>query len=89
MKRTYTVHYTTLFGGDMGQISRTRIIRKMLDMTQEEFGAAIGSTQSNVNFYENKAQTVLPKVAKKIILLARSRGFDIGYEDIYGPANEA
>jgi transcriptional regulator with XRE-family HTH domain len=85
----YTVNYTTLFGVKMGSISRTRIIRKMLDMTQEEFGAAIGSTQSNVNFYENKAQTVLPKVAKKIIVLARSRGFAIGYEDIYGPADEA
>ena len=73
----------------MNGLNRVRIIRKMLDMTQEEFGAAIGNTQSNVNFYENKGQTVPPKVAKKIILLARSYGFSVGYDDVYGPPDAA
>jgi transcriptional regulator with XRE-family HTH domain len=71
----------------MNGLNRIRKIRKMLDMTQEQFGIAIDSTQSNINWYENKNQTVVPKMAKKIILLARSRGFNINYEDIYGPAD--
>jgi putative transcriptional regulator len=59
----------------------------MLGMTQTAFGAAIGCTQGNIGHYETNAQTVPPKVAKKMILLARSKGFAINYEDIYGPAD--
>jgi len=58
-------------------------IRKRLEMTQSEIAAELGVSQSNVSFYEN-GQTVPPAIAGKLIALAKSRGHDIGFDDVYG-----
>jgi putative transcriptional regulator len=60
-------------------------IRKRLDMTQSEIAAELGVSQSNVSFYEN-GQTVPPAVAGKLIALAKSRGHDISFDDVYAAA---
>jgi len=51
-------------------------------MTQSAFAEGIGVTQGNVSLYE-KGQTVPPKVAKRVIELAASRGVALTYDDVY------
>lgn len=58
-------------------------IRKRLDMTQAEIAAPLGVTQGNVSFYEN-GQTVPPAIAAKLIDLAKSKGIEINFDDVYG-----
>jgi putative transcriptional regulator len=58
-------------------------IRASLEMTQAELARVLDMTQANVAFYE-RGQTVPPDVARRLILFARSRGFTLGYEDVYG-----
>jgi len=58
-------------------------IRKRLGLTQVEIAAALGMTQGNVSFYE-RGQTVPPQVAGKLIELAKAKGFDLSYDDVYG-----
>lgn len=59
-------------------------IRSRLSLTQAELANALEMSQGNVAFYE-RGQTVPPHVARRLILFARGRGCDVGYEDIYGP----
>lgn len=58
-------------------------IRARLSLTQAELAKALEMSQGNVAFYE-RGQTVPPHVARRLILFARGRGCDVGYEDIYG-----
>lgn len=58
-------------------------IRARLSLTQAELAKALEMSQGNVAFYE-RGQTVPPHVARRLILFARARGCDLGYEDVYG-----
>lgn len=66
-------------------MSYIKTIRERLGVTQSELGDAIGCTQGNVGHYE-RGQTVPPETAKKLIAYAATRGVNLRYEDIYGPA---
>ncbi|MBL8474418.1 MAG: helix-turn-helix transcriptional regulator [Rhodocyclaceae bacterium] len=58
-------------------------------MSQEEFGEALGMSQGNVSHYECQRQEVPPDVARRIIVLAKGRGQEITFEQIYAsPAVE-
>jgi putative transcriptional regulator len=46
---------------------------------------ALGMTQANVWFYENRDQTVPPEVAKKLIAYAKKHGMKLTYNNIYEP----
>lgn len=59
-------------------------IRTRLGLTQAELAKALEMSQGNVAFYE-RGQTVPPHVARRLIQFARTRGYDLGYEDVYGP----
>lgn len=69
-------------------MSRIKVIRDRLGLTQAELALALGKTQGNVGFYEREQQTVPPDVARRLIGFARARGVAISYEDVYGPADE-
>ena len=60
-------------------------IRVLLGLTQAAIGAELGVTQGNVSFYE-KGQTVPPDVARRLIELARVRGHEITFDDVYSDA---
>lgn len=64
-------------------MSTIKIIRHKLGMTQTEMAQGIGCTQANVGHYE-RGQTVPPDMARKVIDLARTKGFVLTYNDIYG-----
>ncbi len=57
-------------------------IRTRLNLTQSAFADGIGVTQGNVSLYE-KGQTVPPKVAKRVIELAATKGIELSYDDVY------
>lgn len=59
-------------------------IRTKLGLTQSELAAAIGCTQGNIGHYENKGQTVMPDVARRLIAFAATRGLHLTFDDIYG-----
>jgi putative transcriptional regulator len=67
-------------------MSNIKAIRERLGLTQEALAEGMGCTQGNVGHYETKGQTVPPDAAKRLIAFALSRGVEITYEDIYGPA---
>lgn len=60
-----------------------KTIREGLRLTQAAIAAPLGCTQGNVSFYE-KGQTVPPVVAGRLIDLARSHGWQISYDHVYG-----
>jgi putative transcriptional regulator len=64
-------------------MNNLKIIRKKLGITQAELAKLIGCTQGNIGHYENKKQTIKPEVAQRIVSVARERGLNITYEDIY------
>jgi putative transcriptional regulator len=67
----------------MSSMSSIKSIRTQLGMTQQEFADGIAVTQGNVSHYE-AGQTVLPAVARRVIELARTRGFTCTFDDVYG-----
>lgn len=67
-------------------MNRIKSIRDRLQVTQAELAAGLGRSQGNVAFYE-KGQTVPPEVAKSLIVFARTKGHEVSYTDIYGPAD--
>jgi putative transcriptional regulator len=60
-------------------------IRDQLGKSQTEMAKALGMTQANVWFYENRDQTVPPEVAKKLIAYAKKHGMKLTYNNIYEP----
>lgn len=68
-------------------MNRIRSIRDRLGVTQAELALALGRSQGNVAFYE-RGQVMPPDVARRLIVFAAGRGLAIGYEDIYGPAEQ-
>lgn len=52
-------------------------------MTQSEIAAELGQTQGNVSFYELGSQNVPAPVAAKLIEIAKARGVDLSFDDIY------
>ena len=67
----------------MNQIKQ---IRQALGLTQREFGNGIGVFQTMVSFYEVGKSDPTPDTARSIIRFARSKGFPINYEHVYGDA---
>jgi putative transcriptional regulator len=67
-------------------MNNLKVIRKQLKLTQAELAKLIGCTQGNIGHYENKNQTIKPEVAQRIVSVARERGLNIAYEDIYAEA---
>jgi DNA-binding XRE family transcriptional regulator len=61
-----------------------RNLRKRLILTQAELADLIGCTQGNVGFIERGLQTLMPQMAKRVLRLARERGIQASYEDLYG-----
>ena len=59
-------------------------IRKQMKLSQAKLAELIGCAQSNVGHYESRNQTIRPEVAQRIISVAKDRGLNISYEDIYG-----
>lgn len=68
-------------------MSTIKFVRKRLGLTQAALAAGIGCTQGNVSHYEERGQTVPPAVAKRLIVFARSKGHEVTFTDIYGPAD--
>lgn len=68
-------------------MNRIRSIRDRLGVTQAELALALGRSQGNVAFYE-RGQVMPPDVARRLIVFAAGKGLVIGYEDIYGPAEQ-
>ena len=64
-------------------MNNLKAIRKKLNLTQAEMAKLIGCTQGNIGHYENKNQTIKPEVAQRIVSVAKERGLEITYEDIY------
>lgn len=64
-------------------MNNLKIIRKKLGLTQAQLADLIHCTQGNIGHYENKNQTIKPDVAQRILVVAKERGLDISYEDIY------
>jgi putative transcriptional regulator len=58
-------------------------IRKRLGMTQEELGAALGVSQGNVGNIELRGQTITPHLAAALIRVARRKGVELTFDDIY------
>ena len=58
-------------------------IRKQMKLSQAKLAELIGCAQSNVGHYESRNQTIRPEVAQRIMLVAKDRGLNITYEDIY------
>ena len=67
-------------------MNRIKSIRDRLQVTQAELAAGLGRSQGNVAFYE-KGQTMPPDVAKRLIVFARSKGHEVTFTDVYGPAD--
>lgn len=61
-----------------------RAIRNRLKMTQLEIATAIGRTQANVSHYETARQEMPPSAARILIAVARSRGVELTFDEIYG-----
>lgn len=57
--------------------------RKSLEMTQAELAERLGVTQSSVSFYEKGGMTPSPEVVGKLIDIAKSRGIELSFDDIY------
>ena len=64
-------------------MNNLRAIRKRMGLTQTALAKLIGCTQGNIGHYENKNQTIKPEVAQRILAVAKERGLNISYEDIY------
>ena len=64
-------------------MNNLKAIRKKMGLTQAELAKLIGCTQGNIGHYENKNQTIKPEVAQRIVSVAKERGLEITYEDIY------
>jgi DNA-binding transcriptional regulator YiaG len=64
-----------------------RAIREYLELTQADFGEAIGVIKSTVSDYENGRSRPDPTTARAIVRLAVSRGMKIALEYVY-PAEE-
>ncbi len=68
-------------------MNNVKHIRQILGLSQADLGKAIGVSQGNVSFYE-LGQEVPPKVARKLIDVAKAKGVDISFDDIYAPLSE-
>ena len=68
-------------------MNRIKTIRERLGVTQIALAAGLGRTQGNISLYE-RGQMVPPDVARSLIVFARTKGVEVGYEDIYGPADQ-
>lgn len=60
-----------------------RSIRKQLGLSQQELGELLGKTQGNVSLYEVAGQTVPPGVAQRVIEIAKDKGFECTFNDVY------
>lgn len=59
-------------------------IRASLALTQRELAGIFGMTASNVAHYEAGKQEFPPNFARTLIEVARLRGVEITFDDIYG-----
>lgn len=57
-------------------------LRKRLELTQAEFGIAVGVSQGMVSNYERGADPS-PDTARKIVAFARSRGVPFTIDQLY------
>ena len=69
-------------------MSNIKVIRAHLGLTQVALARGIGCTQGNIGHYENKGQTIPPKVARRLIGYAKSLGQDISFDDIYAESSD-
>lgn len=58
-------------------------IRELLGLSQAALAAEIGVSQGNISHCEKQAQEVSPDMARKVVALARDRGLDVSFDDIY------
>lgn len=58
-------------------------IRHRLDVTQSELAAALCVSQGNVSHYEQGRHAVPPKVARRLIEFAKSKGHEVTFEQVY------
>lgn len=52
-------------------------------MSQSALADCIGMTQGSITHYENARQDMPPRVAKKIIAAAATKGVTITFDDLY------
>lgn len=64
--------------------NRIKEVRARLGLTQIKLAELLNMTQGNIGHYENLDQVVPPDVARRVILVARSLGHELTFEDIYG-----
>jgi putative transcriptional regulator len=60
-----------------------KLIRERLCLSQAALAAEIGVSQGNISHCEKQTQEVSPDMARKVVALARERGFDVTFDDIY------
>jgi DNA-binding transcriptional regulator YiaG len=58
-------------------------IRAQLGLSQTEFAQRTGMSQGNVSNYEVRDQAVPPRVAQRVIQLAKEMGFECSFDDVY------
>jgi DNA-binding XRE family transcriptional regulator len=69
----------------MNEIKR---IRKILQLSQKDFGELVNVTQGAIHLYEAGERFPRRKTAKAIILLAQSKGINTSIEAIYFPPDQ-
>jgi putative transcriptional regulator len=67
-------------------MNNVKNIREFLQLSQKEFGLAIGCTQGAVGHYETGVNEPSVTNAKKIKAIAADRGLNISLDQIHGLA---
>ncbi len=70
----------------MNEIQR---IRHAMSMSQSQFAVLLNVSQQCVNNYEVGKRLPRPRIAKRIIEIAKSNGIDASFERIYETAEAA
>jgi putative transcriptional regulator len=76
-------------------MSRLKLIRDLLGLTQESLGQIMGCVQGNVTAYERalSPRSIPHRRAAMLIAYAQSKGIALSFDHIYGeaplPADEA
>lgn len=60
-----------------------KAIRERLGLSQAGLAESLGVSQGNISHCELQNQEVSPDMARKVVALARERGLDVSFDDIY------
>ncbi|MBN3145336.1 MULTISPECIES: helix-turn-helix transcriptional regulator [Pectobacterium] len=67
----------------MKKSNNIKSVRERLGLSQSALAAEIGVSQGNISHYECQRQSVPQDVSNRIIDVAKKRGIEISFNDIY------